>query len=86
MGKTIRTREEVETKIRGKNSKASNSIGGDNDVLCAYDGGATIKGYDSNININEASVMLRFLSIIEEQGRTITRLQEEIIRLCVRKR
>lgn len=31
--------------------------------------------------INDSSIILRFLSIIEEQNRTIARLQEEIIRL-----
>lgn len=61
------------------NSQASNSIGGDNVVLCALDGGVAING--DNNTINEASVILRFLSIIEEQGRTIARLQEEVLRL-----
>lgn len=31
--------------------------------------------------INDSSIILRFLSIIEEQNRTIARLQEEIYRL-----
>ena len=43
------------------------------------DGSTAIAG--SGNTINEASVILRFLSIIEEQSRTITRLQDELLRV-----
>lgn len=61
------------------NSQEGNTIGGDNVVLSSHDGGAAVKG-DGN-TINESSVILRFLDIIEQQGKTIERLQEQIGRL-----
>lgn len=45
----------------------------------ATDGSIAISGGGNTIN--ETSLILRFLSIIEEQNRTIARLQDELLRL-----
>ena len=45
------------------------------------DGGVCFSGEGNTITINETSLILRFLSIIEEQNRTIARLQEQLLQL-----
>lgn len=47
----------------------------------ATDGSIAIIGEGNTAIINETSLILRFLSLIEEQNRTIARLQEELLRL-----
>lgn len=53
--------------------------GGYSSTRLYNDRGAAVNG--DYCTINDSSVILRFLNIIEEQSRTIARLQDELLRL-----